>query len=98
MKRILYFILACVTIVYIGFLCYFNIAGDVTSWANYVAVYGGLAIALAYAIINFIGNPLKMIFFIILIIAVAILIVTIAIPDLLRQLFGISQTLSSFIF
>lgn len=98
MKRILYFILACVTIVYIAFLCYFNIAGNVNSWSNYVAVYGGLIIAVAYAIINFIGNPLKMVFFIVLIVAVVALVLTIAIPDVLRQLFGIKQPTEVFLF
>ena len=88
MKKILYFILACITIIYIGVLCYANIALDVPSWIYYIEVYGGLVIALAYAIINFIGSPLKIVFFILLILAVVALILSICIPDTLRQFFG----------
>lgn len=95
MKSILYFILACLTIIYIGFLCYANIVG-ISGWLSYVAIYGGLGIALAYAIINFFGNPLKMVFFILLIISVVVLILTIAIPDVLRQLFNVSQIIYYF--
>lgn len=94
MKRILYFVLAVLTIVYIGFLCYVNLVGIETmaTWMNYVAIYGGLGIALLYAAINFFGNPLKMVFFILLIIMVVVLILTIAIPDVFRSLFKIGET------
>lgn len=97
MKSILYFVLACLTVVYIGFLCYVNIVGSTAMWMTYISVYGGLAIALAYAVINFFGNPLKMVFFILLIIAVVVLILTIAIPDVFRKLFNIAHDGSSFI-
>ena len=90
MKSILYFILACLTIIYIGFLCYVNIVGSPAAWMNYVSIYGGLAIALAYAVINFFGNPLKLVFFILLIVAVVVLILTIAMPGVIRKLFGIA--------
>lgn len=90
MKKILYFVLACLTIVYIGFLCYVNIAGISAGWMNYVAVYGGLVIALLYAAINFFGSPLKIVFFILLIVSVVVLILTIAIPDVFRQLLGMA--------
>ncbi len=90
MKSVLYFILAVLTIIYIGFLCYVNIAGleEISQVLNYVAIYGGLVIALAYAAINFFGNPLKTVFFILLILSVIILILTIAMPDVFRGLFG----------
>lgn len=94
MKRIIYFVLAVLTIVYIGFLCYVNIMGSPSQLLNYIAIYGGLAIALAYAIINFFGNPLKILFFILLIIAVIVLILTIAIPGIFRNLFGITSPAS----
>ena len=73
MKSILYFVLAILTIVYIGFLCYVNIAGATTGAQYYISVYGGLCIALAYAAINLFGNPLKIVFFVLLIIAVILL-------------------------
>lgn len=90
MKRIIYFILAILTIVYIAFLCYVNIMGSPSQALNYVAIYGGLAIALAYAIVNFFGNPLKILFLVLLIIAVIVLILTIAVPDIFRNLFGLT--------
>lgn len=97
MKSILYFILAVLTIVYIGFLCYVNIAGDFTGVLKYISVYGGLIIALLYAAINFFGNPLKIVFFILLILAVIVLILTIVIPDTFRDLFGISESAQDYI-
>lgn len=89
MKSVIYFILAILTTGYIGFLCYVNIVGleNVSQILNYVAIYGGLVIALAYAAINFFGNPLKIVFFILLVIAVIVLILTIAMPDAFRELF-----------
>ncbi len=98
MKSIIYFILAVLTIVYIGFLCYVNIAQPAGAIIEYISVYGGLVIALLYAGINFFGNPLKIAFFILLVLAVVVLILTIAIPDVFRNLFGIlgSETLEVF--
>lgn len=90
MKKIVYFILACLTIIYIGFLCYVNIAGVNSGWMNYVAIYGGLVIALAYASVNFLGSPLKIVFFILLVVFTLVLILTIALPSSFRQLFGIA--------
>ena len=90
MKKTLYFILACLTIIYIGFLCYVNIAGATSEWSYYLSVYGGLAIALLYAAINFFGSPLKIVFFVLLVLATIVLVLTIAIPDVFRQLFGIA--------
>lgn len=94
MKRILYFVLAVLTIVYIGFLCYVNLVGieNISDWMSYLAIYGGLGIALLYAGINFFGNPLKIVFFILLILMVVLLILTIVIPDVFRSLFKIGET------
>ena len=97
MKRIIYFILAVVTIGYIGFLCYINIVGTTSTILNYISVYGGLAIALAYAAINFIGNPLKVVFFILLLLATIVLVLTIITPEIFRNLFGIIVGESAFI-
>lgn len=89
MKKILYFVLAIITIVYIGVLCYANIAVNEPAWMYYVEVYGGLAIALAFSVVNLFGSPLKIAFFIILIIAVVVLILTLCIPDIIRNFLGI---------
>ena len=89
MKKILYFVLALITLVYIGILCYANIVPNEPSWVYYIELYGGLAIALAYAAINFFGSPLKIVFFILLILSVVVLILTICIPEVFRDLFGI---------
>lgn len=89
-KNILYFVLALLTLVYIGFLCYINIAGTASQTLNYIAIYGGLAIALMYAFINFLGSPLKIVFFILLVVSVVVLILTIAIPEVFRNLFGMN--------
>ena len=89
MKSIIYFILAVLTIVYIGFLCYVNIAEPAGAVIEYISVYGGLVIALLYAGINFFGNPLKIVFFVLLVLAVIVLILTIAMPGVFRDLFGI---------
>jgi len=47
MKKSIYFILAVITIAYIGVLCYANIAVGVPDWISYIEIYGGLAIAFA---------------------------------------------------
>ena len=93
MKTVLYFILAILTIIYIGFLCYVNLIGieTMSMILNYIAIYGGLGIALLYAAINFFGSPLKIVFFILLIIMTIFLVLTIAIPDVFRKLFNLSK-------
>ena len=103
MKKILYFILAIITMIYIGFLCYANLLGleNLPEWLNYLAVYGGLVIALLYAAINFFGSPLKIVFFILLIIMTVVLILTIVMPDQFRELFKMTienkQIINTFI-
>ena len=89
MKKIIYFIFAVITIAYVGFLCYINIVPPTSVWLNYLAIYGGLAIALAYAAVNFVGSPLKIVFFILLIVSVIVLVLTIAIPGIFRNMFGV---------
>lgn len=92
MKKIVYFVLACLTIIYIGFLCYANIIVDGPAWFYYLEVYGALGIAIAYAFINFFGSPLKMVFFILLIVAVVALVLSVCIPDAIRSFFGLITT------
>jgi len=94
MKKTLYFVLAVITIIYIAFLCYANIVGfeNLAEWMNYIAIYGGLVIALLYAGINFFGSPLKIAFFILLILMTVLLVLTIVMPDVFRNLFKISES------
>ena len=91
MKTILYFVLAVLTIGYIALLCYCNVAIEVNETVRLIANYGGLAIMLAYAAINFFGSPLKIAFFILLVLATVFLILTAVIPDTFRELFHIIQ-------
>lgn len=91
MKTILYFVLAILTIGYIALLCYCNVAIEVNETVRLIANYGGLAIMLAYAAINFFGNPLKVAFFILLVLATVFLILTAVMPDTFRELFHIIQ-------
>lgn len=99
MKKILYFVLAVLTIIYIGFLCYANLLGmsHLPEWLHYLAIYGGLVIALLYAAINFFGNPLKIVFFILLILMTVVLVLTIAIPDTFRSLFKMGEPVEEMI-
>lgn len=91
MKTVLYFVLAVLTIGYIALLCYCNVAVEVNETVRLIANYGGLAIMLAYAAINFFGSPLKIAFFILLVLATVFLILTAVIPDTFRELFNIIQ-------
>ena len=76
---------------YVAFLCYYNITNVSSQVLDYIAIYGGLVIALMYAAVNFFGSPLKIVFFVLLVLMVIILILTIAIPDVFRNLLGIES-------
>ena len=91
MKKTIYFIFALITIVYVAFLCYYNITNVSSQVLDYIAIYGGLVIALMYAAVNFFGSPLKIVFFVLLVLMVIVLILTIAIPDVFRNLLGIES-------
>ncbi len=99
MKSIVYFLLAVLTIAYVGFLCYVNIYGieNISKTLYYLSIYGGLAIALLYAAVNFFGNPLKIVFFLLLVVMVILLILTIAMPDVFRKLFKVGGDAKAFI-
>lgn len=97
MKKILYTILSILAIIYIGFLAV-NVIIQKTAWApdmgNFQAVFdfivnfGGVAIIFAFAVVNFAGNPLKIVFFVSLIIAIIIYIIVMACPDVIYNLFS----------
>lgn len=100
-KKVMNYILAIITIVYVGFLCYFNIVKGTFSISNdllvNIAVYGGCAIAVVSAFINMLGKPLSSIFLILLTLAVVIFVLTIIVPDWFRGLFGLKTSTSAFI-
>lgn len=99
MKKILNYVIAIITIVYIGFLCYFNLSKGFFSVADdlliNIAFYGGCAIAIVSAFINMLGMPFQSIFLIVLTILVVVFVLTLIVPDWFRNLFGMNQ--SSFI-
>lgn len=75
MKRILYLVLSLLSIVYILFLIVdllrashivnFDL-GWFEEWFGFVVQFGGVGIICVFAFINFFGNPLKMVFFVLL--------------------------------
>ena len=97
MKTIIYFILSIGVIIYVAAMCVINIVGipGVLAWGsigaiiNGIASYGGLVLIFAFALINFFGNPLKIVFFVILILVAIIYILTLAIPSAFQHLFGV---------
>ncbi len=98
MKKIFYFVLSICALLYIATLCVLNVAGDaVASWETWgtiisgIGTYGGLAIIFLFAFLNFFGNPLKIVFFVLLIIVTIICILTSAIPEIVRGWFGINN-------
>ncbi len=97
MKTVIYFILSICAIVYIAALSTLQICGAelVASWGTIgtilagIATYGGIALILLFARVNFFGNPIKVVFFILLILAAIFYVVSCAAPGLLQGLFGI---------
>lgn len=93
MKTILYFILSIVSIIYFVAMAYLNlnpeISGTFGQILYYVAKYGALVIILAFAGVNFFGNPFKIAFFVLLVLAVVLYIVTAVIPGPISKILGI---------
>lgn len=102
MKSIVYFILSVCVIIYVAVLSVINIYGTVAVelWGVGgqimlgIASYGGIAIVFLYALVNFFGNPLKTVFFVLLVLALIIWILTLTIPGVFRNLFGIAGTIT----
>lgn len=96
MKKIIYTILSILSIVYIAFLAV-NVIKTETDWIpnfgwfeewfKIIVNFGGVAIIFAFALVNFTGNPLKMVFFVLLIVAIVVYIVVMAAPDFFYGLF-----------
>ncbi|MBQ8792258.1 MAG: hypothetical protein IJZ62_01410 [Clostridia bacterium] len=98
MKSILYTILSILATIYIGFLT-FDIfvskstmqidMGWFTAIYNIIVRYGGLLLILAFALVNFTGNPLKIVFLVILCIVLVLYIIISVVPDWFFKLFGL---------
>ena len=98
MKKLIYTILSVWAIVYIAFLAvdvvrYPTTAwnpdmGKFTEWFNIIVRFGGVAIIFAFALVNFTGNPLKIVFFVLLILAIVAYIIVLCVPDFFYKLFA----------
>ncbi len=97
MKKLIYTILSVCAIIYIGFLIV-NVIIQKTAWApdmggfqgvfDFIVNFGGVAIIFAFALVNFAGNPLKVVFFVLLILAIIAYIIALAVPDFIYNLFA----------
>lgn len=97
MKKIIYTVLSVCAIIYIGFLIV-NVIIQKTAWApdmggfqgvfDFIVNFGGIAIIFTFALVNFAGSPLKVVFFILLILAIIIYIIVLACPDFIYSWFN----------
>lgn len=97
MKKLIYTILSICAIIYIGFLIV-NVLIQKTAWApdmgnfqgvfDFIVNFGGVAIIFTFALVNFAGNPLKVVFFILLILTIVVYIIVMAVPDFVYNLFA----------
>lgn len=103
MKKILYTVLSILSIVYIGFLIVHVIdaqtawepdMGGFRPWFDLIVNFGGVAIIFLFALVNFAGNPLKVAFFILLIVAIVVYIIVMACPDVIYSWFSSTNPLS----
>ena len=94
MKKILYFVLAVLGIIYIFSLSASVIVPDLISRGtfgqilHYLAVYGGAGIIFLFATVNFSGNVLKIILNILLILVTVLYIIITIIPEKFAGLLG----------
>ena len=93
MKKVIYTILSILSIIYIAFLAVDVIRaqtdwvpnmGWFEKWFDLIVRFGGVAIIFCFALVNFTGNPLKMVFFLLLIFAIVVL----ACPDFIYGIFA----------
>ena len=88
MKTVIYFIISLLSLLYIGVLCYLNIGPDISALGSFgkilsfVGRYGGVIIIFVFAFSNFIGNPLKVVFFILLVLVGILFLITSFAPGL----------------
>lgn len=104
MKKVIYTILSICSIVYIAFLVV-NVIRVEANWNfnmgwfegvfKWIVNFGGVAIIFCFALVNFTGNPLKIVFFVLLVIAIVCYIVVLAVPDFVYDLFRKKDTVES---
>ena len=103
MKKVLYTILSILSVDYICFLIVNVIdtqtawepdMGAFRTWFDLIVNFGGVAIIFCFALVNFAGNPLKVVFFIILIVAIVVYIIVMACPDVIYSWFSSVNPLS----
>lgn len=97
MKKVLYTVLSILSVAYIIFLI-LNVfiqqglwnpdMGGFAPWFNLIVNFGGVAIIFCFALVNFAGSPLKVVFFIILIVAIVVYIIVMACPDVIYSWFS----------
>lgn len=97
-KKVIYFVLSILAIVYIGTLVADAIGlvntatlGEFATVLSYVKIYGGVVLVFMYACTNFTGNIFKIVLFILLLL-VAILFVLVQIApvnDFFRSILGL---------
>ena len=88
MKMIVYFAIAILSLVYLAVLCFLNVTPNVETlggWGKlleFIGNYGGVIIIFVFAFFNFLGNPLKIVFFVLLILLGIVYILTIFVPKI----------------
>ena len=96
MKKVIYTILSICSIIYIAFLS-LNIVrsygwnvnfGWFEKWFKLIVDFGGVAIIFAFALVNFAGSPLKIAFFILLILAIVCYVILLCIPNSFHNFFN----------
>ena len=100
MKKLLYTILSVLSIVYIVFLALnvmrghgWNVdMGWFEKWFDLIVNFGGIAIIFCFALVNFAGSPLKIVFFILLILAIVLYVIVLAAPDFIYGIFNKKET------
>lgn len=97
MKKVIYTVLSILSIVYIVFLAISVMRtqtgwqpdfGWFERWFELIVNFGGVAIIFCFALVNFTGNPLKIVFFILLILAIVGYIIVLTVPDFFYNLFN----------
>ena len=104
MKSTIYFILSILGTCLIGILAFLQI-NAVTNWVSvegletaitYVTAFGAIGLLAVFCFTNFVGSPLKIIFFIILVLVIIVYLIVTLKPDWIAKIFGIEQEIATF--
>ncbi len=100
MKSVVYFVLSIIGTCLIGILAFLEI-NAVTNWVSvegletaitYVTAFGAIGLLAVFCFTNFVGSPLKIVFFIILVLVVIVYLIVTLKPEWIQQIFGVEQT------